>query len=150
MGKSFIFSRSDEVYKAKRKACAHAFYKEKLVKMLESIKDKMELYCEKWSAEIEASEDGSTTIDISKVFNEIFARNIFQICFGKDIALEKISILDREDPSKPVEEVEMTLGYATNHIIDQILKTLPQKLGNPLFRPLYDNFGYYLSLTSFE
>ena len=65
MGRSFIFSRIDEEYKAKRKACAHAFYKEKLVKMLETIKDKIGLYCEKWTAEIEASGDGSTTIDMA-------------------------------------------------------------------------------------
>ena len=45
MGKSFIFSKADQEWKAKRKACAHAFYKEKLMKMMETIKDKVELYC---------------------------------------------------------------------------------------------------------
>ena len=30
IGNSFIMSRSDEVWKAKRKACAHAFYKDRL------------------------------------------------------------------------------------------------------------------------
>ena len=30
MGKSFLFSKNDEVWKQKRQACAHAFYKDKL------------------------------------------------------------------------------------------------------------------------
>ena len=33
-GNSFLFSQSDEVWKAKRKAMAHAFYKNRLVVML--------------------------------------------------------------------------------------------------------------------
>ncbi len=41
MGNSFLFSSADEDWKAKRKACAHAFYKERLVHMLEVFKDKM-------------------------------------------------------------------------------------------------------------
>jgi len=45
MGESFLFSRADEVWKAKRKACAHAFYKERLVHMLEVLKDKMTEHC---------------------------------------------------------------------------------------------------------
>ena len=35
MGKSFLFSKTDEDWKAKRKACSHAFYKERLVGMIE-------------------------------------------------------------------------------------------------------------------
>ena len=33
-GNSFLFSQSDEVWKAKRKAMAHAFYKNRLIVML--------------------------------------------------------------------------------------------------------------------
>ena len=40
LGKSFLFSKGDDVWKAKRKACSHAFYKERLVFMLETLKDK--------------------------------------------------------------------------------------------------------------
>jgi cytochrome P450 len=40
-GNSFLFSKADEIWKAKRKACSHAFYKERLVHMLEVLKDKI-------------------------------------------------------------------------------------------------------------
>ena len=34
-GRSFIFGKSDELWKIKRKATAHAFYKDRLVHMLD-------------------------------------------------------------------------------------------------------------------
>ena len=37
-GNSFLFSKGDEVWKMKRKALAHAFYKDKLVVMLDNLK----------------------------------------------------------------------------------------------------------------
>ena len=39
-GKSFLFSETNELWKQKRKATAHAFYKDRLVHMLEALKDK--------------------------------------------------------------------------------------------------------------
>ena len=40
-GNSFLFSLSDEVWKTKRKAMAHAFYKNRLVAMLQVFKDQI-------------------------------------------------------------------------------------------------------------
>ena len=37
-GESFLFSKADDVWKAKRSATAHAFYKENLVHLLEVFK----------------------------------------------------------------------------------------------------------------
>ena len=48
LGSSFLFSKADEVWKAKRKACAHAFYKERLAVMVEILKDKLEADCLSW------------------------------------------------------------------------------------------------------
>ena len=42
LGNSFLFSKGDAVWKAKRKACAHAFYKDQLKVMMEVLKDKIE------------------------------------------------------------------------------------------------------------
>ena len=41
IGNSFIFSHNDKRWKEKRKACAHAFYKERLNFMIEVLKDKV-------------------------------------------------------------------------------------------------------------
>jgi len=38
LGHSFLTSKGDDLWKAKRKACAHAFYKDKLEAMLEVLK----------------------------------------------------------------------------------------------------------------
>ena len=41
LGNSFLFSKGDEKWKAKRRASSHAFYKDRLVHMLESLKEKV-------------------------------------------------------------------------------------------------------------
>ena len=39
IGESFLFSKATDAWKAKRKACAHAFYKDKLVVMLGTLQE---------------------------------------------------------------------------------------------------------------
>jgi len=84
MGESFLFSKATDSWKAKRKACSHAFYKERLVHMVEVLKDKLQDSCTNWLQEIER--DGSTEIDISVELRNIFTKNIIQIAFGEDIS----------------------------------------------------------------
>ena len=97
LGNSFLFSKADEVWKAKRKACAHAFYKERLVHMLEVLKDKIEEDCQRWTAEIAASADGTAVIDISNVFKVLFTKNIIHIAFGEDISDQKVTLTTQVD-----------------------------------------------------
>lgn len=52
IGNSFIFSNNDARWKAKRKACAHAFYKERLEMMIEVLKDKVEDSVDKFLVQI--------------------------------------------------------------------------------------------------
>ena len=97
MGSSFLFSPTDEDWKIKRKACAHAFYKERLVMMLEVFKEKMADDCEAWSAKIAASYYKKTVINIASVFSKLFARNIIHIAFGEDISNEKLTLFQKTD-----------------------------------------------------
>ena len=64
LGNSFLFSKGDATWKAKRQACAHAFYKDQLKIMMEVLKGKIEHYFDVWNNEIEASSDESHAIDI--------------------------------------------------------------------------------------
>ena len=41
LGNSFLFSKGDDVWKAKRKAISHAFYKDRLDNMLDVLKDQI-------------------------------------------------------------------------------------------------------------
>ena len=38
LGESFVFSKGDEIWKQKRKAVSHAFYKERLAHMMDMLK----------------------------------------------------------------------------------------------------------------
>lgn len=68
LGKSFIFARNDEVWKQKRKATSHTFYKDRMEHMLEVLKDKLEETFTSWSAKIEESETKSFDINMATVF----------------------------------------------------------------------------------
>ena len=71
LGESFLFSRGNEIWKAKRKACAHAFYKERLTLMMDTLKTKIMEAFDRWQAEIDAN-NGTTIIDIFVEFERIF------------------------------------------------------------------------------
>ena len=86
LGSSFLFSKADELWKAKRKACAHAFYKERLVIMIETLKDKLEEDIKLWAQTAKSSYYKSKKVDFSVVWNELFTRNILHIAFGEDIS----------------------------------------------------------------
>ena len=97
-GESFLFSKTDENWKAKRKATAHAFYRERMVNMLEVLKEKIGEACDNWSKQINKAEDGqSIVIDIAHEIRKIFARNIIHIAFGEDIEEEKFELHMRGD-----------------------------------------------------
>ena len=86
MGKSFLFAKGDEDWNRKRKACAHAFYKDRMECMLEVLKDKLDILITGWNREIEASPNGKCTTDIAIVFEKLFCSMIVHICFGEDVS----------------------------------------------------------------
>ena len=47
---------------------------------------------EEWTKRIEASENGTTTIDIAHEFIDIWARNIITISFGEDVSQETLEL----------------------------------------------------------
>ena len=60
--------------------------------MMEVLKGKIEGYFDEWNNEIAASKDKSYAIDISVVFERIFAHNLITIAFGEDINDQKFEI----------------------------------------------------------
>ena len=102
MGESFLFSKGDENWARKRKACAHAFYKDRLEKMMDVLKDKLKDMVTRWLEEIEANQDDKTVIDMAQVFDKLFCSNIVHICFGEDVSdmLIEIDCLEEVGGSK--------------------------------------------------
>ena len=133
MGESFLFSRTDAAWKAKRQACSHAFYKGKLEMMLEVMKDLLEARFEKWLASARSSPDKTTVIDISEEHLDLMSRNIIKISFGEDIndELFEISVRKTKTGSEFVKK-EVTMAFALQEIIEQHLATYGPKLMNPL------------------
>jgi hypothetical protein len=92
LGNSFLFGKGDDLWKAKRKACSHAFYKDRLTKMVGVLKHKIIDAFTKWQAEIDDAYDGTTVIDINYEFERIFSRNIITIAFGEDVSDERFEV----------------------------------------------------------
>ena len=88
LGSSILFGPSDEDWRQKRKAIAHAFYKDRLPHMLDVLKIETGKKVDQWRAEIAASEDKSTQINIARMFAELYANNIVHIAFGQDMSTE--------------------------------------------------------------
>lgn len=75
LGSSLLFGPSDEDWRQKRKACAHAFYKDRLKLMVEMFKKLIDGRFTEWDAKIEAAtssasegEQPSLTINIVREF----------------------------------------------------------------------------------
>ena len=68
LGNSFLFASNNAKWKAKRQACSHAFYRNKLIGMMEHFKGLLSNYFEQWTQEIKSEPHGFKVYDISKVF----------------------------------------------------------------------------------
>lgn len=119
IGQSFIFSRNDEVWKAKRKAIAHAFYKDRLEHMLETLKKTAAETFVRWADQIDKN-GGSFEINMATEFSDILARNIVHICFGEDISEEMISLQVMRDGKWVTED--FTLKDSTYQIVTQVIQ----------------------------
>ena len=93
-------SKGDEIWKKTRQACAHAFYKDRMEKMCEVLKEKLALKIAKWNDQINQSPDGKSVIDLPVEFEDLFCRNIVQICFGEDVS---DMLVETEFPNTEIE-----------------------------------------------
>ena len=87
-----MFTHNDDAWKMKRKASAHAFYKERLVMMLETLKDKTANSFENWAAKARASPTKTYDFNMATDFSEILARNIIHVSFGEDLCDELFNL----------------------------------------------------------
>ena len=102
-GYGLVFDYTTEMYKMKRKHCAHAFYKSHMADMQETFKRIIKETFQEWLDEIERSPDKMTTIDIAQVYNSLFSRNIMTIACGDDHIYKKT--IQLELPESPDSDV---------------------------------------------
>jgi len=131
---SFLFSKGDESWARKRKACAHAFYKDRLENMMDVLKEKLSDMMKTWNSEIEASSDGQTIIDIGLVFERLFCRNIVQISFGEDVSDMKIETdFQTEVGGSKFIRKTVTMPEAMNEYGKAVVGGAPLKNLNPIY-----------------
>lgn len=107
-----MFGKTDESWKAKRKAVAHAFYKDRLVHMLDILKTIVSEFQAKWVSQIDSSKDGSIEIDLSKDMQHLFQKFLTVIVLGDDINDDyKVPIAKRREDGS-FEQCELSLVEA--------------------------------------
>jgi hypothetical protein len=77
-----------------------------------------------WLTEIEQSKEGSTKINISIEFEEIFSRNIITISLGEDISDNLIPITIFNDDGT-ITEKGCSVREALHIVFDQLIKYFP-------------------------
>ena len=148
-GRAFLFSKTDDHWKEKRKACAHAFYKDRLVQQLDVLKEQLLQTQADWVSMIDASKDGSVEIDISKEILKIFERFISQVIFGEDINHLTMPVIVRtNDGSETIRQMGVCDAFET--AFDQNMMTLSTKFSNPLWKLLYNLTGRSYAFTAQE
>ena len=148
-GKSFLFSKSDDLWKKKRQATSHAFYKERLVHMLDVLKETLLETQGKWLAEIDASTDGMTEIDLSKEVLRIFQKFLMRIIVGEDIDDQSVEILVRAEGGT-FEKKQLTLSDAIEEVFIQTLICIAIRGFNPLWHLMYTLTGKCYAFTKIE
>ena len=94
-GKSFIFAVTDDKWKQKRKGLGHAFYKDKLIVLLDSLKVYMHEAQKGWLDQIRTSSSSSVQIDMSKEILYILERFLTHVILGAKVDDLKIDIQTR-------------------------------------------------------
>lgn len=130
MGNTFLFSPGDAVWKAKRQAVAHAFFKDKIVHMTEILKRKITEQSEQWLEGIRSSSTQSMVI-ATNAFFDIFCRNIVHVSFGEDICDRIIEIMVPDPETGAIVPRQLTFMKALNKVITQMVLSYTIKFYNP-------------------
>ena len=97
LGKSFVFSKTDDVWKKKRKGLSHAFYKDKLVVLLQTLQHYVHAAQKDWLDSIATSDNKSVKMDMSKEFMQIMMKFLTHVLFGWNVEKIKVTILSNQN-----------------------------------------------------
>ena len=92
------------------------FFKQKLHIMGGVFKEHLNAACDRWRSKIEKK--GEARIDISKVFERIFAHTITHICFGDDFNDDRFMIFYYNPNSGKFTEQEVNVTEAMHNMTE--------------------------------
>jgi len=84
-GRSILFAETDELWKKRRDAIRPAFYKGKLIEMIETAKDCMRGTLDRWTKKTEQNGDDSAKIDLINEISLMFTRIILKCAIGESL-----------------------------------------------------------------
>ena len=113
----FPLMRASQLWKDRRKAISHMFYKGRLEVMIDVTKEHLHKFCQKYLNEIK--ENGETKIDISTEFEKINAHTISHICFGEDKNDDLFDFLFYDVITDTFTEQKVTMGEAMTNVLKQ-------------------------------
>ena len=87
-GESILFTKTTENWKTSRKAISPAFYKGKLIQMMDIAKGAMRKTHKRFEALV--PEGGKTTIDLITEFTNMTARILLMCALGEDVTEQMI------------------------------------------------------------
>jgi hypothetical protein len=105
--------------------------------MMDLLKDILAAKIETWMAEIEASPDKKTIIDIAVVFEELLTSNILTVNFGEDLSNTPVEMYMREYKTGAdftLVRKTVKLGVGLKEIADQLCLEAGFKWMNPFYQ----------------
>ena len=133
LGNSFLLSKGDELWKKKRKACAHAFYKDKLDAMLEVLKKQTRKRFSFWFKQMEEKGTDFAKIDITYEFERLFSRNMVEISFGEDVSDNRFEIyVFKNKDTQELMLKKVSIREAISTINQMLMLTFGTKAANPI------------------
>ena len=128
------------------------FFKQRLQIMTEVFKEHLNMSCDKWLADIAASKDGETRINIVVEFERIFAHTINHICFGEDFNDDKFDFIVAtisSDGKWQFEEKKVSMREAIHAMTFMTMKCEGILLMHPISGPLNILFDIRLELGEY-
>lgn len=143
IGESFLFSASTDVWRAKRKACSHAFYKDRLDNMMDCLKNIISEQVNLWNMKIGMSKSDRVFIDMANKMEKIFASNLIFITFGEDMADEMVQIeVLKNTNTLQFEKKMMKLRHAIQEVANQVQIRADILFKNPINIISYEMLGF--------
>ena len=144
----FTLMPTNDLWKARRKACSQMFYKDRLRVMTGIFKEHLNRSCDQWIKEIEAN--GEARINIATEFERILGNSISNICFGEDFSEEQFDFQYYDVMKHKFTAKKVGMREAMPNTSKQCFQSYLRMLMHPITGPLKILFGLNIRYGAFE
>mmetsp|Transcript_28555 Transcript_28555/g.35311 ORF Transcript_28555/g.35311 Transcript_28555/m.35311 type:complete len:154 (+) Transcript_28555:561-1022(+) len=109
---------------------SHAFYRDRLQHMLETLKTVVLETFASWASKID--KNGSHEVNMATEFSDILASNILHICFGEDISNEILSLQVKDAKTGQWSTKQMAVKDSIYIIVGQVTDRYLKSVSHPI------------------